>query len=319
MDMSRTGINENYTSRQVHWSRCVHLADFWHHPSSSQVFAIERLRPLLNPIMDVRKVRAGSGEMYWKGAFGGHHFGTHPSLGPDVDVDRDSIMDMYQQFSNSIQRILISSGMTITPLAPQVVDPTTQTLVQLNSIAMKLRCPLRVLLGSEIGQLASGQDMTKWNKRLMARQHEHNTPNILMPFLDRLINLGILPKPAPTGYKIHWPDPSVISPMEKADVLLKRSQAYQFYAAPNAVSDVIPPLEYMTKFDGMDQEEAEAVLQGQTEAFDKALEREETVKTPAPAPVVFDDPTNPLEQSVGRDQHGQMIFPEDKGVNVPSP
>lgn len=329
-DMSRTGINENYTARQVHWSRIVHIFDRWHHPSSSKVFAIERLRPLLNPIMDIRKVRGGSAEMYWKGAFGGHHFGTHPSLGPDVDVDRDSITEEYQNWSNTLQRLIVSSGMTIDSLAPQVVDPTTQLMVQYISICVKLRCPMRILMGSERGELSSGDDKVKWNKRLFARQHEFITPRVLVPFINRLINLGVLDKPVKTGYKIHWPDPSMVSPTEKADVFLKRMQAYGFYVS-QGVGQVIPPIEVMTKFDGMDQEQAESVLQGLEEPFEAALDRErETAATDSRPKVKFDDgDQNPLlGPQVGRDTHGglhteyregQMTIPQDQGVITPSP
>lgn len=328
-DMSRTGINENYTARQVHWSRIVHVADMWAHPSSSQVFAIERLRPYLNPIMDIRKVRGGSAEMYWKGAFAGHHFGTHPSLGPDVDVDNEGIKDAYQEYWNSTQRLLISSGMTIDNLAPQVVDPTSQLLVQYTALAVKLRCPLRVLMGSEIGQLASGQDSVRWYKRLASRQHEFITPKLLCPFINRLINLGVLPKPVKTGYKIHWPDPSMLSPTEKADVFLKRMQAYQFYVS-GGVAQVIPPIELMTKFDGMDQEEAQAVLDGLEEPFAAALQRESRAAMDDSQPEkngqdkvrVDDSKENPLQQTVGRDSHGPLTgFSGDTqyGVSLPAP
>lgn len=260
-DMSSTGVNENFSARQVHWSRIVHLRDGWHHPTSSRIFAIERCRPCLNPILDIRKIRGASAEGYYQACFNALHFGTHPQLGPDVEMDRDSILDMYEQFANGLQRILVTTGGTVDPIAPTLPDPTHAMLIQIQCICMKLRMPFRLLIGSEIGQLASGDDKVKWIKQLMGRQIGFNTPYVLVPVIDRLINLGVVKRPK-KGYRIKWPKIDMQTAAERMDALLKRTQAYGFYATQN-VEAMIPPFEYMTKFDSMSVEEANQVIAAQ--------------------------------------------------------
>lgn len=289
-------FNEPYTTQYVHWSRIVHIADTWHMPSASAVFAHPRLKELRNPILDVRKIRGSSAEMYYKGAFGGFHFGTHPSLGADVDVDTDSLRDMYEQYINGLQRAMFSSGIQLDPLAPQVVDPTPQMLAQMQQIAMAMRCPLRKLIGNETGERSTTDDTKTWNSQLTNRHNRYITPKMIIPTIDRLINLGVLPTPK-KGYRCQWPDTNSLSDQEQATVLLTRTQAYQAYVT-GGVEQIIPAMDYMTKFDGMEEEEAQAIIdaveeQQQLEAQDnQALADEHGLvpevdgfKEPTPDPI----------------------------------
>lgn len=250
-------FNEPYTTQYVHWSRIIHIADQWHMPSASAVFAHPRLKELLNPILDVRKIRGSSAEMYYKGAFGGFHFGTHPSLGADVDVDADGLRDMYEQYINGMQRAMFSSGMQLDPLAPQVVDPTPQMLVQIQNIAMAMRCPVRKLIGNETGERSTTDDTKSWNGQLSNRHNRYLTPKLIVPLIDRLINLGVLPTPK-QGYRCQWPDTNSLTDQEQATVFLTRMQAYQAYVV-GGIEQIISPMDVMTKFDGMEEEEAQAI------------------------------------------------------------
>lgn len=264
-DSYQTGISEPNNSISVHWSRVVHIADFWHTASSSRIFARPRCSPSLNPILDIRKVRGSSGEIYYKGGFGGHHIGTHPELGPDVDVNRDDVKDAYEEFINGLQRVFISSGMTVDPLSPDVTDPTQYILVQMQAIALQMRTPLRILLGNETGERSTTEDRKRHNSNLHSRQHTFITPRIRIPFFDRLINVGVLPVPK-NGYLDEWPDIAALSELEKADVLLKRTQAYVAYT--QGMETVVPPIDYMTKFDDMPEDEAAQILDNAADALD---------------------------------------------------
>lgn len=265
-DQSGTGMNENYTSEQVHWSRVIHVVDRWHHPSTSTNFGKERLWPVLNPVLDIRKTRASAAEMYYKGAFPGIHFGTHPQLGPDVDVDYESLFDLYEEYVNGLQRAMVTAGMTADSLAPQVVTPEPQILIQIEAICMKMRCPKRILMGSERGEQSSIDDRKNWNSNLASRQWGHNTPRMIVPLYDRFINLGIVrpPRKENDGYKIGWADMTAESSAERADILLKRTQAYSTYV--QGMETIVPPLEYMTKFDAIPKKEAEAIIDAANEA-----------------------------------------------------
>ena len=151
--------------------------------------------------MDLDKLYAGSAEMYWRGAFFGLAFETHPQLGPDAEIDEDAIKNTMEQYMNGLQRYFGLEGMSAKSIAPQVVEPNKQIEAQLDAVCIELGIPKRVFMGSERGELASSQDADTWNDRLKDRQDNVVTPNIVIPFVNRLISLGILPKPE--GYQVN--------------------------------------------------------------------------------------------------------------------
>lgn len=210
-DQSKGGVGLPLATQQVHWTRVIHVAD---NLTSSEIFGDPRLRPVWNRIIDLTKLYGGSAEMYWKGAFPGLSLNIDPKMGGDVPVDADAIRDAMWKYTNSLQRWFALAGVSAQSLSPQVVDPTQQINVQIEAICVKLAIPKRIFMGSERGELASSQDAGSWNDRLKHRQKTFITPRIIIPFVDRLIKIGVLP--APQGYSISWPDVSAMSPTEQA-------------------------------------------------------------------------------------------------------
>src|SRR4029077_9047423 len=128
----------------VHWSRAIHVADGL---GSSEVFGTPRMQPVLNRLLDLRKLYGGSAEMYWKGAFPGFGFQSPPEFGGDVDVDVASLRETTEAYMNGLQRYLVATGLQIEQLAPQVVDPTPQILTQIEAICIQIGVPKRVFAG----------------------------------------------------------------------------------------------------------------------------------------------------------------------------
>jgi hypothetical protein len=176
----------------VHWSRVIHLAD---NLNSSEIFGTPRCRPVFNRLLDLQKIYGASAEGYWQAAFTGLALETHPQLGGDVTIDSDDVRDQIENYINSLQRYLALTGMSAHTLAPQVSDPSSQIDKHLEAICIQLEIPKRVFMGSERGELASSQDDASWNDRLKARQQGYITPRIIVPFIDRLIAVGVLPEP----------------------------------------------------------------------------------------------------------------------------
>jgi hypothetical protein len=251
-----TSLGRDSGSFKVHWSRVVHIAD---NLTSSEVYGVPRMRPVLNRLIDLDKLYGGSAEMYWRGAFPGISLETNPQLGGDVKLDIDSIRDMMWNYSNGLQRYLALTGMTAKSLAPQVADPSKQVEIQLDAICIKLAIPKRIFMGSERGELSSGQDSDTWDDRLRDRKHSHITPKIICPFIDRLIYIGVLPEPA-DGYHVSWPEKVTTKPQERADIAVKRTDALAKYVA-GQVSGIIDPLDFLSRVLGFDEDEAIEILQ----------------------------------------------------------
>ena len=82
--------------------------------------------------------------------------------------------------------------------------------------------PIRILTGSERGELASSQDDGNWAGRVEERQIHFAEPIILRPLIDRLISFGALPEPSDGEYEIEWQslsDPGERENAETAEIV----------------------------------------------------------------------------------------------------
>lgn len=265
------------TTMDVHWSRVIHLCD---NRTTDDIFGQPRLKKVFNRVLDLHKVTGGSGEMFYKGGFPGLSLETLPTDEP-VEIDKAATKDEMEEYYNGLKRYIALEGMTAKSLAPQVADPGPHADLQLRLISIALSCPWRIFTGSEVGQLASGQDVKAWNGRVQTRRVEYVSPFIIRPFVDRLIVLGILPKPegspddeAPSRtdglpkYLIHWNDRNAASEQEKAEVAEKRTNAIAKYVS-GGCDQVIPPEHFLELIIGFDAEEVEAILNEAEETMEE--------------------------------------------------
>ena len=194
---SSTGIGQPSMTVDVHWTRVIHVAD---NLASSEVLGVPRMQPVLNRLLDVQKISGAAGEGYWKQAFSTLVLESNPQLGGDVDIDRSALRDDLENLDGGLQKSLVLMGMQAKTLPPGITDPTPFLNAMIEQICVQIGVPVRVFKGSERGELASSQDDAAWNDRLRARQTYYVTPRIVIPFVDRLIAMGVLPKPK-TGKK----------------------------------------------------------------------------------------------------------------------
>lgn len=289
----QTGVgSDSGQTAKVHWSRVVHVCD---NMLSSEVLGIPRMQSVYPHLLDLRKLYGGSAEMYWQGAFPGISFETHPQLGNAISMDGAAMKQQVQDYFNGLQRWLAMVGASAKTLSPTVVDPTSQINAQLEAICIKLGVPMRIFMGSERGELASSQDADTWESRLQDRRIRYATPRIIKPFFDRLIAVGVLPKPK--QYKVKWNNERDPSPMERADLATKRTQVMGAYVG-GGLDVLITPLDFLVKELGYDRDEAEEMLEDAEELQveleeEKAAEQEELLKQQQEAGVVPAVPGQP--------------------------
>jgi len=251
----------------VHWTRVLHVAD---NLGSSEVFGVPRQQQVFNRLYDLRKTYGGSAEMYWRGAFPGLSIESHPQLGASVSLNKDAIRSQMEQYFNGLQRYLAVVGASVKSIAPQVVEPSKHIDQYITAICILLGVPKRVFMGTERGQLASGQDDKTWNDRLMKRHKSYLTPKLTVPFIDRLIAYGVLREPE--GYSVVWPDLNNLTDQEKAEVAGKRTESLAKYVAGD-VETIITPVDYLVRIIGFSPEEAHAIVEAAEEAAEeKAIE-----------------------------------------------
>lgn len=261
------------TDMDVHHTRVIHLAD---NLGSSEIFGVPRMQPVYNRLLDLRKLYGGSAEMYWKGAFPGISFESHPQLGGEVTIDKAALKRQIEDYQNTLQRYLATTGMHANLLAPNVTDPTPQINVQIEAICIVLGIPKRKFLGSERGELSSTQDEGDWNDSIRYRQNRYLTPRVIVKLVDRLIELGILPEPK--EYDVKWPELDTLSEQEQATVAVVKTDAMSKYVAGN-VEAIMVPVDYFTKILGMEDDEAIAVVDEASKAVEEEeLEMEKTME-----------------------------------------
>lgn len=261
-----TSGSPSITEREVHWTRCIHIAD---NLGSSEIFGTPRMQVPFNRLSDLRKIYGGSAEMYWKGAFPGLALTTHPQLGtaPFMSADEKVAMKaQMEQYMNGLQRYITAQGMMVDSLAPQVVDPTPQIDAYIKAICIQIGVPKRIFEGSERGELASSQDSKAWNGRLKNRHNVYLTPRIIVPFVDRLIWLQILPEPS-DGYSVEWPDMEFLTEEEKATVAQLRMDAASKYVQ-GGVDAIMIPVDFFSRVLGMSQDEATEVVESAMNAVE---------------------------------------------------
>jgi len=249
------GIVTTATSKEliVHWTRIIHVAD---NRKSSEVFGVPRMQTLFNRLYDLRKIAGGSAEMFWKGGFPGFSMEMDANASTLTTGQKKDIRDEVIAYADGLQRFMMLQGITVKPMPPQVADPSNHIESQIQLISIAIGVPKRIFMGSEQAQLASGQDTKRWNGRLARRQEKYVTPEIVRPFIDRMIAFGVLPEPK--EYFVVWQD------------LNARTEAYAKYVQ-GAVDELIPPEEYLTMIAGMDTEEVKQIM-------DAALKRQQEIE-----------------------------------------
>lgn len=237
----RVTLGENQADTQVHWTRIIHVAEG---KLDSEVYGLPRLQRVLNRLDDLMKLVGGSAEATWLSMRPGTLLSPEAeyTFSGDAEDEKEARLDEVERYAHDPLRLMFLEGVKAQQIgASEVVDPSGLFETAIACIAAAT-FPQRVLLGSAAGELASAQeDMKQWAGTVASRQTNYAEPEILCPFIDRLIWLGALPSP-PNGYDIgtlnsqtdlrSWPSLLEASPLEVADIAEKQAAAARQLANP---------------------------------------------------------------------------------------
>lgn len=252
-----TGSGET-TSRIVHASRVLHIAE---NTVESRYKGIPALQPIYNRLLGVEKLAGGSPEMFWRGARPGYAASSSGNV-LATEEQIEAFKEAVSGFVNNLNRWLYAEDLKIQSLAPQVVSPKEHFDVQVQLISCATRIPVRILLGSERGQLASDQDERAWLSFIEERRDEVAEKLILRPLIDRLIRYGTLSDPE--EYVIVWEPLLVTSEKDKAEIAKLYSAAIKQYDDAVMIKDIIPPeifLKHILKLDEQALDEAKSITE----------------------------------------------------------
>jgi len=194
-------------------------------------------------------------------------------------------------------------GGTWKTIAGTITDPKPHIDQRIAAICTYLGCPVRIFMGSERGELASTTDKEAWDERMSMRQYTHITPRIIVPFVNRLISLGVLPEPT-KGFQVKWPDLSTLSLQSKATWAVTQVNAIIKYVS-GAGDFLISPADFLVKVLGFSQKEAAEILKN-TEDHVRESSGEKDVIGRSPTVSTMDQYDDLLQKRAGKqDQVGQ--------------
>ena len=272
--VTETGVGQKGTSSltgsiSVHWSRVVHVAEDL---MESNVFGTPRLEAVFNLLQSLYQVSGGAGEMFWRGAF--------PGMALEMEknaqiADEDELNDELDEYTHNLRRILRLKGMKANQLNANIVGPKEAIDTFLMLVSGATGIPVRILTGSERGELASSQDKENWDSRVMERRKDFAEPVILRQFVDRLVSVGVLSAPAQENkVTVQWPEEDTTPEKEKSETAKNRTQALREYVE-GGVQNIMPPKKYLTMVMEFDEDEADAILSEVSEMLDQEAEEAE--------------------------------------------
>jgi len=239
-EMYSLKLRDDKAAQRAHWTRIVHLAE---NKLDSEVYGVPRLQRVYNRLDDLMKLVGGSAEATWLGMRPGtvltNREGYQLPQDDDSKADREAEIKRY---AHDPLRFLMMEGIQASQVgAGEVSDVSGPFSVAISLISAASGIPQRVLVGSAQGELAAAEyDAKQWAGEITHRQGNYAEPEILRPFINRMIWYGTLPKP-PDGYDIgtletdgmrYWPALIVMTEAERAEIAGARAGAVRALTDP---------------------------------------------------------------------------------------
>jgi hypothetical protein len=201
--------------RDVHYTRIIHVTG--EAPTDDILYTRPRLERIWNRLDDLDKLAGGGSEAYWSRV----NPPTIINIDPSVKMDPTKITELEtatDELVHGQRKHLAQKGVTTTQLQADTSDFKTNVDAILSLISAGTSIPQRLLMGSERGQLASGQDKTNYDDRVSDRRDEYASP-LLRDFNNRMVECGAFRKPTNEDYDIWWPEEDELDEKEKATVV----------------------------------------------------------------------------------------------------
>ena len=213
-------------TKPCHWSRIIHIAKG---ALEDEIYGSPFMEAVWNLLDDLYKVSGGGAEAAWIRM----HPPTIYNLDPEVSFADEQakqaslarMKDQVENISHGMERSATLSGVDVTWLnsKAETFGPNCMAILQL--IAGTINVPMRRLIGSESGELASSQDENNFDDGTEEDRTLNASPTVCR-LIDRLIMYGgLLEVPQ---YEVVWPGGEELSEDQKAQsayTMAKTNQA----------------------------------------------------------------------------------------------
>ena len=215
--------NTGLGNREVHASRVIHVAEGL---LNNDVFGRPALQRVFNALHDLQKIETSTAEAFWQRVAGilTAKMAVEKDVAPLDENELKALDTALQELYHDLRRTFYGRGIELSRLAETEPDPSAAADLYFTLIAAGSAIPKRLLFGSETGERASSEDAKTYLGMISERQAQHAEPRILRPFIDRLIDIGTLPRPK-DGYKVVWPTLFEESERDQAEANKLRADA----------------------------------------------------------------------------------------------
>ena len=238
----------------VDYTRVIHVAQ---ECLTNPIEGTPQLEVIFDRLFDITKTVGGAAEAFWRLADPGVLFNMLEGFNTDGE-SKEKLEEKFYDFVHGLRRMLVTKGLDVKNLQQQIADPANHFSMLLDMVAAGKRIPKRVLLGSEIGELASTMDLVRWFRQIKSRREQFCEPVIIRPFIDRLVEVGVLPRDKKMQYNVKWDDLLTPSDKEKADVGSVRAAALASFL--NSGGDSRVPLEIFLGWIGCIPQDIEKIM-----------------------------------------------------------
>lgn len=213
------GPRRKIGNKRVHWTRVIHIAQ---DILDDDIYGTPRLEAVWNLLDDLDKVTGGGAEAFWIRANNITQFDVDKDL--QMKKDDESTKDLQEQvdeLQHNIRRVIRTRGVEMNTMETKTADFKANAEAILQQICGTLEIPLRIFVGSERGEMASTQDRFNFSERIADRRSQYAMPQIVRPFVQRLVDAGALPKPS--SFDVWWPEVKSLDPTERAKIAVDYS------------------------------------------------------------------------------------------------
>jgi hypothetical protein len=203
---------------RVHYTRVLHIVE---DPLENDISGIPILEKIFNLLDDLLKVSGGTSETYWLTA----NRGIQADIDKEMEInpeDGEALADEIEEYQHQLRRIIRTRGVELNVLESTTPNPRNTFEMIMSLISGATGIPRRILLGSELGQLASEQDRANWAERIDERRALFAGPSIFIPTIKTLQQVGVLPE---GEFEVEWPSAFILSPLEEGQTMAQIARA----------------------------------------------------------------------------------------------
>lgn len=231
----------NHTER-VHWTRIIHVADGC---LSNNVWGASRLQPVFYRMLNLEMVFGAGAESFWATGFPGTAF-VAPAESTFTAESKAAMETELDEYQNGLRRFLRLKGIEPKPMPTGVANPDLMWNSLLQYVSGVTGIPVRILNGSERGELASSTDADTWDARVRERRKLFANQRILLPTIARLVKVGVLPQPKKV--MVEWPEQENLSQSMQLDMAVKKIDVLSKYVGTPGADVMVSPKRFFTDF-----------------------------------------------------------------------